>query len=759
MRTKVLIMRLNIVNFVSMKIRSALVCCLATLSCFMDANGQGTYEPDTTIPVSISGTTLKTPWVGGFNAPLFSEIDLNGDGIKDLFVFDKEGNRITTYLNNGTPNSVDYVYAPEYKKKFPVTLHDWVLLVDFDCDGKEDIFTYSYSGGMTVYRNDYSAVTGLKFNLEYNLVMSKYGTVTANLYVASVNLPALEDVDYDGDLDVLTFPVSGNFVEYHKNMGKELYGKCDTLVYQLNPNCYGNFGLSGNSNTAILNVSCRLSEPTPPPSGNFVLNTQHSGSCMIGLDIDGDNDYDLLNGDILGDNLLLIGNGGSSAAPNMTFQDTAFPSYDVPVDLFTFPSPYYLDVDNDGNKDLVVAPCISGPSENFNNVLYYRNTTNNSTNIFDFQQNRFLSNEMIEVGSGANVSFTDIDSDGLKDIIIGNYGYYSAVLPFESGLSYYRNTGTSAAPSFELQTIDYGNFFSLPTNTGLDPAFGDLDSDGDQDLILGHTDGSLIYYTNTAGMGNPPVYMLVQPELLNNLGSPIDVGQFSAPQIVDVNKDGKQDLIIGERSGNINYYENTGTATSPVFTLNNANWGGVDVSNVWTLYSYSTPCLYDSAGTYQLLVGAVNGYIYQYNNIDGNLNGTFTLVDSMFYGIHEPDRITVDVADLDNDGVMEILTGNYAGGVTMYKFDTSSGVHNPVVSSSEFSVYPNPASDQLFVKFNAPFFVERQFTILDMLGRVVDEKTSGSNLVLFETVDLATGVYHCRVIEGSKVTTVKFLVQ
>ncbi|MBK7389494.1 MAG: hypothetical protein IPI23_10650 [Bacteroidetes bacterium] len=56
----------------------------------------------------------------------------------------------------GTPNTVDYVYAPEYAKKFPVSMHDWVLLKDFDCDGKEDIFTYSYSGGMTVYRNDYS---------------------------------------------------------------------------------------------------------------------------------------------------------------------------------------------------------------------------------------------------------------------------------------------------------------------------------------------------------------------------------------------------------------------------------------------------------------------------------------------------------------------------------------------------------------------------------------------------------------------------
>ncbi|MDQ3051962.1 MAG: T9SS type A sorting domain-containing protein [Bacteroidota bacterium] len=743
-----------------MKTIGFIACIVASTAFTIPAYAQGTYVPDNSIPVAINGSNLKNPWAGGYNAPMFSQIDLDGDGIKDLFVFDKEGNRVTTYINNGTPNTVDYVLAPQYKKKFPITMHDWVILKDFDCDGKEDIFTYSYSGGMSVYRNDFSAQTGLKFNLVHNLVMSKYGTITANLYISPVNLPALVDVDYDGDLDVLTFPVAGNYIEFHKNMGKELFNKCDTLVYEFQQNCFGNFGLSGNSNSAILNISCRLGAPTPPamlpPSANHSL---HSGSCMIAVDIDGDLDYDLLNGDILGDNILLVGNGGTSTAPNMTFQDTAFPVYNTPVDLFTFPAPYYMDVNNDGNKDFIVAPCISGPSENYNNILYYRNTTNNTTNIFNLEQNRFLIEDMIDVGAGANVSFVDIDSDGLKDMIIGNFGYYSAVLPFESGLSYYRNIGTATNPAFGLQTIDFGNFFSLPTNTGLDPAFGDLDSDGDLDLILGQTEGTLIYYTNTAGQGNPPAYTVVQPELLNNLGSPIDVGQNSAPQIVDVNRDGKLDLIIGERSGNINYYENTGTATAPVFTLVNSNLGGVDVSNVFSLYSYSTPCLYDSAGTYQLLVGAVNGYIYQYNNIDNNLNGTFTLVDSMFYDIHEADRITVDVADLNGDGIIEVLTGNSAGGVTLYKYDNTIGLPSLPVVNNSFIVYPNPVSDELYVKFDTPFYVERKITIIDLLGREVEQKISGSNVVLFETSGLAQGVYHCRVIEGSKVSTLKFMVK
>ncbi len=721
-------------------------------------HGQGQYIPANDISVSMLGSTLKNPWVGGFNAPIFSEIDLNGDGIKDLFVFDKDGDRISTFINNGTANTVDYVSAPEYKKKFPKTLHDWVLLKDYDCDGREDIFTYSYSGGMTVYHNDYTVQNGLKFNLAYSLVYSKYGPVTANLYVSAVNLPALVDVDYDGDLDVLTFPVSGNFVEFHRNYGMENFNKCDTLVYQIDPACFGNFGLSGNDNSGILNVGCRMAEPQAPIIDSTLLQTMHSGSCMIALDIDGDTDQDLLNGDILGNNLLLLINGGTSTLANVTGQDSNFPSYDTPVNMVTFPAPYYFDVNNDGNKDLIVAPCISGPAENYNNVLYYKNTTNNSSNVFNYQQNRFLVDEMIEVGSGANVTFVDIDSDGLKDMIVGNYGYYSATLPFESGLSYYRNTGTATQPSFEFQTIDYGNFFSLPI-TGIKPTFGDVDNDGDLDLMLGQTDGTILFYTNTAGSGNTPVYTLTQPQLTNNFGDSIDVGQASSPQLIDVNRDGKLDLIIGERSGNVNYYENTGTPFVPVFSFVTTNFGGINVNNVFSIYGYSSPAMYDSAGVYQMLVGSVGGYLYKYDNIDGNLNGNFNLVDSMYFDIRESNNSTVDVADINGDGKFEILVGNNAGGVTLYKWDSATSLPEIKPTVSNFTIYPNPTSGDLFIKFNSTAIIQRELTIFDITGRIVEELKTSANVSVFDTRNYAKGVYHVRVIEGDRVSAQKFIVR
>ena len=73
--------------------------------------------------------------------------------------------------------------------------------------------------------------------------------------------------------------------------------------------------------------------------------------------------------------------------------------------------------------------------------------------------------------------------------------------------------------------------------------FGDVDGDGDSDMIVGHSEGSLIYFQNLAGVGNPCIFVLSQVNYQS-----IDVGDNAVPQLIDVNRDGKLDLLIGEKS-------------------------------------------------------------------------------------------------------------------------------------------------------------------------------------------------------------------
>jgi hypothetical protein len=44
-------------------------------------------------------------------------------------------------------------YAPDYEWAFPTDLNGWVLLRDYDCDGRPDLFTFASGGDIRVLRN------------------------------------------------------------------------------------------------------------------------------------------------------------------------------------------------------------------------------------------------------------------------------------------------------------------------------------------------------------------------------------------------------------------------------------------------------------------------------------------------------------------------------------------------------------------------------------------------------------------------------
>lgn len=730
------------------------------------------YTRTNSIPVIENNYQLVNPWTGGEDAPIPQAIDMNNDGIKDLFMFEKSStsglHRMSTFINNGTANTVDYHYAPEYLSKFPPGLHDWVLLVDFNCDGKEDIFTYSYIGGMAIYINTTNAVSGLKFSLYLNIVNSLYWGFPSNLFVSAVNQPALVDVDNDSDLDVLTFALSANNIEYHRNYAMENLSRCDTMVMVLEKACWGKVCLSPFRNVAILNcplASCPNGPNRVAGLGEAYVNAWkkfiseksyhnlHSGSCMIAPDIDGDGDKDPINGDILGDSLLLLINGWNQDSAFIVAQDTAYPQYDHTVTFKTFPGPYMFDADNDGNKDLVVAPCIPNASRNHKNILFYKNNPQSGNVILSYQGDSLLVNDMIDVGSGANVTMVDIDNDGLLDLLVGNYKYVYQNQSDDARLAYYRNTGTATQPAYTLITKDLANL-STSGLFGISPTFGDLDNDGDKDMIVGADNGYLHYFQNNGGAN----FVLTLVQIQNSTGSPINNGSYATPQLVDLNNDLKLDLVIGERNGNLNYYENTGTVSSFSFTFVTANLGNVNTTKQgMDLYGNSQPFFYDSAGTFILYSGSLSGYIYKYNNINGNLAGTFNLVDSMY--LFEPFRSTITGGDVNGDGVLDLFIGNYAGGINCY-MDQTTAIPEINAYESQFLLYPNPSETSLTVSFyytGKP--VERTIIISDALGKSIFESKNNFIKQTINVSHLSNGIYFVRVISNGTVATQKFVVK
>ena len=116
------------------------------------------------------------------------------------------------------------------------------------------------------------------------------------MYVSSVDIPHIGDIDYDGDIDILTFSILGSHIEWHKNMSFETFGHCDSLVFELKDECWGKFSENFSDNSVSLN-ECK---------NNIIRYDKHSGSTITSIDYNNDSFFDLLLGDITFNNIVYL---------------------------------------------------------------------------------------------------------------------------------------------------------------------------------------------------------------------------------------------------------------------------------------------------------------------------------------------------------------------------------------------------------------------------------------------------------------------
>ena len=263
-------------------------------------------------------------------------------------------------------------------------------------------------------------------------------------------------------------------------------------------------------------------------------------------DTDNDGDLDLVIGRIEGDVKFYYENTGSASNPSYTLR-LGTPNPFAGIDVGFNSAPAFVDVDNDGDMDLVIG-------KKSGSLAHYENTAGVFTQIYPDSP---LGH--VFAGSRSAPAFVDVDNDGDLDLVVGRG---------DGLVSYYKNTGSASNPKYDEKKFYPDNPFHDIEDVGSNsfPAFVDTDNDGDMDLVIGRSEGDLtFYYENTGSWdaATPPVFTPSYTRREGALNPFHDIDEGSFPAFVDTDNDGDLDLVIGRVEGDLQfYYENIGDPLS-----------------------------------------------------------------------------------------------------------------------------------------------------------------------------------------------------
>ena len=235
------------------------------------------------------------------------------------------------------------------------------------------------------------------------------------------------------------------------------------------------------------------------------------------------------------------------------------------------------------------------------------------------------------------------------------------------------------------------------------PFVVDYNLDGKKDVLVGTVEGNIVYYRNSGSNSTPH---FSEQHLLPGEGKKvIDVGTHAAPFMIDYNNDGKNDLLVGNGNGSLLYFANQGSSAAPLFTSPEEI---EDVDGVpLAVESHSKPFLIDWDGDSKkdILLGSGSGTIHYYHNEGSDRYPLFSSPQLLKTGER---LLTVEsnaspfVADWDGDGRKDLLVGDGEGYTHLFRNSTTSG--EPHLFRDRTIILDG---DELMVEgFSSPFLID-----------------------------------------------------
>lgn len=201
------------------------------------AFSQTVFELDQSKPIKISADEVPIPFSQGINSAQIQTIDLTGDGVEEWVIWDINSRQLQVFAKNEN----NFKSLPELSYFFPADISGFLVLADFDQDGKKDLFT-STALGIKVYKNT-SQGSQISWQLAQNFLKLDGAN---NIPVNNLDAPLLQDLDADGDLDLVIFNFAqGDFLEFYRNTSVERKGTPDIDGFAFPVDFWGNFVFCG----------------------------------------------------------------------------------------------------------------------------------------------------------------------------------------------------------------------------------------------------------------------------------------------------------------------------------------------------------------------------------------------------------------------------------------------------------------------------------------------------------------------------------
>lgn len=556
------------------------------------------------------GVDYSMPFQGGLNIPRPQFADMDGDGDVDLFIQEESG-RIKYFENVGKVGEPVFQWKTDSYRD--LTIGEWYRVVDLDNDGDLDILTEERFSYIRYYKNvgDRSSAN---FVVAVDTLLDASGTP---IFADRQNIPQIVDIDCDGLLDLFIGRVTGTITHY------ESVGNDENRVprFRFVTDRWEDIEIIGQ------NVS------------------RHGANTMSFADIDQDNDLDLFWGDFFEAGVLFIRNQGTCGSPSLRSEPVNFP-LNNPVRTSGYNAPVVLDLDADGDLDMVfgvLGGAFNANSTTRDNLFYLEQTTPGN---FEVRTMRFIYD--LDAGSESVVTLADLDADGDLDMILAN-----KIEPSNQKTSFmfvFENIGTK-----ELAAFKYNETLDLTSTYHQSPAIADLDADGDLDMLVGKWNKEIAYFENK---GSAAKYAFQE---VNPIYEALTRGQNAVPALVDIDADGDLDLFVGEASGSLNFYLNTGTAKVAKYELVSDTYLDIDTGR----RSFPAFADLDKDGDYDLVLGSELDGLILYINQGTAQEPNFQLVGKMDIDVQAISAPAF--ADIDGDGDLDLFVGGASGGVIFYR--------------------------------------------------------------------------------------------